>query len=305
MKDFQFDNKRHRVKYCPCKKSNKDGKFVPYKGFEKYGFCHSCSQTFLPKKETYKYYKPHSKISAEIDVIDTGIFAESHCNYDLNNFVIFLKKKLHTSNAMELVRNFYLGTSKKYSGHVIYWQIDEKFQIRTGKIMSYNPETGKRNQSDYPKWVHKELGNNMKQCLFGLHLINKYPDKDIHIVESEKTAVLMSYFNPSVMWLASGGSNGLQSYKFEALKGRNVCLFPDQGKYELWNTKMNQLQIEHPSIKFSPTSIECDSWFKNNEIEKGDDIADCFLKSHRIIKHDKDWEQGEYDQIFKMEKPPN
>ena len=84
-----------------------------------------------------------------------------------------------------------------------------------------------------------------------------------------------------------------------------MCLFPDQGKYELWNTKMNQLQIEHPSIKFSPTSIECDSWFKNNEIEKGDDIADCFLKSHRIIKHDKDWEQGEYDQIFKMEKLPN
>ena len=67
----------------------------------------------------------------------------------------------------------------------------------------------------------------------------------------------------------------------------------------------NQLQIEHPSFKFSPTSIECDSWFQNNEIEKGDDIADYFLKSHNITKHDKDWEQEEYDQIFKKQKPSN
>ena len=30
-----------------------------------------------------------------------------------------------------------------------------------------------------------------------------------------------------------------------------------------------------------------------------------FLKSHNITKHDKDWKQEEYDQIFKKQKPPS
>ncbi len=135
MNDLPFDTNRHRVKYCPCKKSNRDGKFVPYKGFEKYGFCHSCSQTFLPKKETYKYYKPHSKIITKVDVVDPVLFSESHCSYDINNFVIFLKKRLHTSNAMELVRNFYLGTSiddlSKLGDKIIQTSFSQELSLNT------------------------------------------------------------------------------------------------------------------------------------------------------------------------------
>ena len=28
--ELKFDKKRNRVKFCPCGKDNKDGKFVPY-----------------------------------------------------------------------------------------------------------------------------------------------------------------------------------------------------------------------------------------------------------------------------------
>ena len=46
--ELKLDKKRSRVKQCPCGKSNKDGKFAPYEGFEDKGYCHSCQQTFLP-----------------------------------------------------------------------------------------------------------------------------------------------------------------------------------------------------------------------------------------------------------------
>lgn len=45
---MEFDANRGRVKYCPCNKSNHDGKFAPFKGCEVHGYCHSCGKTFLP-----------------------------------------------------------------------------------------------------------------------------------------------------------------------------------------------------------------------------------------------------------------
>ena len=63
----------------------------------------------------------------------------------------------------------------------------------------------------------------------------------LSIVESEKTACLMSYFNPSFVWLACGGSNGLNERKLRILQGRKVVLFPDHSKYEDWTEKANSL----------------------------------------------------------------
>ena len=90
----------------------------------------------------------------------------------------------------------------------------------------------------------------------------------------------MNIFLSLLIWLATGGSTGLQSYKFEALKGRNVCLFPDQGKYEQWNEQMERLQSIHTTINFQPTSIDCEKWFEENELEKGGDIADYYLRKN-------------------------
>ena len=41
---------------------------------------------------------------------------------------------------------------------------------------------------------------------------------------------------------------------------------------------MERLQFEHPSIKFYPTSIECELWHEENILEKGGDIADYYLR---------------------------
>tara|TARA_R110002012_G_scaffold303894_1_gene506148 strand:+ start:19 stop:852 length:834 start_codon:yes stop_codon:yes gene_type:complete len=274
--ELKFDKKRFRVKYCPCNKSNKDGKFVPYENQVKYGYCHSCDKTYLPEKDnTIEKYIPPVKQTV-FDLIDPDLVVRSWDSFEINHFAIFLKK-MFGSESDELIKKFMLGTSS--DNGVVFWQIDEKMRTRTGKVMAYNPNTGKRIKDVFPTWVHKIYNQTYQQCFFGLHQIKDRPgSQDIHIVESEKTAIIMSYFHPEIIWLASGGSTGLQTYKFEALKGRKVCLFPDQGKYELWNEQMERLQFEYPSIYFYPTSVECELWHKENILKDGGDIADYYLR---------------------------
>ena len=49
----------------------------------------------------------------------------------------------------------------------------------------------------------------------------------IAVVESEKTAVIMSAVKPEYIWLATGGKTELNVAKLKPLAGRKVILFPD------------------------------------------------------------------------------
>jgi hypothetical protein len=56
---------RFKVETCPCGKSNKDGKFVPFEYCVKFGYCHSCSETFLANlqsKSDFVYNLPERQI---------------------------------------------------------------------------------------------------------------------------------------------------------------------------------------------------------------------------------------------------
>lgn len=127
---------------------------------------------------------------------------------------------------------------------IIWWQIDRDGVVRTGKVMKYL-SNGHRDKSDtFPvTWAHKHRrlkdqfkGEELKQCLFGEHLLTKHPEKPVALVESEKTAVIMSRIYPETLWLATGGSQGIKSdERLAPLHGRKVLLIPDNGQY--WNWK--------------------------------------------------------------------
>lgn len=60
---------------------------------------------------------------------------------------------------------------------------------------------------------------------------NKNP---VAIVESEKTAILMSTLMPDYTWLATGGLHNLNPAMFTALKRYKIQLFPDLGGFLGW-----------------------------------------------------------------------
>ncbi|MEI8205027.1 MAG: DUF6371 domain-containing protein [Bacteroidota bacterium] len=166
-----------------------------------------------------------------------------------SNFVSFLKDHFSEEQIQKAFENYLLGATK--NKEVIFWQIDINGKIRTGKIMQYNPKTGRRlkHQSGAINWVHNKLKKsgalpedyNLQQCFFGEHLLKIHPEKFVAIVESEKSATIASIIIPELIWLAAGSLNGLSIEKCQVLKNRKVILLPDSGAFEKWQIKSETL----------------------------------------------------------------
>ncbi|MFT5253776.1 MAG: hypothetical protein ACI87N_002821, partial [Flavobacteriales bacterium] len=179
---------------------------------ENYGRCDresECRYYSNPANE-----KKHFSMSKTPEISLTSYIAintmnETETRYSQNNFVKFLLNHFTVRQVGITLEVYRVGTSKHWKGASIFWQIDAKNRVRTGKIMLYNESSGKRIKEPYShvNWVHSVLklkGFNLKQCLFGLHRINIELSNPIAIVESEKTAVIMSIVAPDFIWLATG-----------------------------------------------------------------------------------------------------
>jgi hypothetical protein len=156
-------------------------------------------------------------------------------------FHLWMSEVLTFTDALVAINDYHIDG---IDGKVIWWQIDRDGVTRTGKVMKYLAN-GHRDKSDvFPvTWAHKHRrlkdkfqGEELKQCLFGEHLLSKYPDKPVALVESEKPAVILSRIYTDHLWLATGGSQGIKSdERLAPLHGRKVLLIPDNGQY--WNWK--------------------------------------------------------------------
>ena len=135
-----------------------------------------------------------------------------------------------------------------------------------------------------PQWLDDyELNDSKVRCLFGEHLLNKYPHNPIALVEAPKTALIGSiYFglpdNPNnYLWLAVYNKSSLNYTKCKALKNRKVVLFPDTSKdgitYNEWKEKAEKIQEQIPSSIFE-TSDLLEQLATNFQKEKGIDLAD-------------------------------
>jgi hypothetical protein len=107
--------------------------------------------------------------------------------------------------------------------------------------------TGKRVRrpnTKYINWVHSVLDikdYNLKQCIFGEHLLQTEPYKTIGIVESEKTAIIATPYMPEILFLAVGSLNNFKYDILKPLKGHKIMLFPDLGCFDQWEKKADQL----------------------------------------------------------------
>lgn len=162
-----------------------------------------------------------------------------------NQFIQYLFTHFSEEQLQEVHQRYFFGTTE--SGAMVYFQIDATGKVRAGKIITYDPETGKRDKSANPpaNWVHSICAIqdfHLQQCFFGERLITKFPDKKIAIVESEKTAIICSILYPEWNWLAAGSRDGLSMEKCKVLKGKRVALFPDIDAHSKWLLKAEELQ---------------------------------------------------------------
>jgi hypothetical protein len=209
-----------------------------------------------------------------------------------NNFVSYLRSLFDADTVNELVKQFYIGTSDFWRGATVFWQIDMKRHIRSGKIMLYDAATGKRVKETQPDgcrlskitWAHSILQKqgmikdfNLRQCLFGEHQLAAQ-NKPVAIVESEKTAIIASVYLPAFIWLACGSLTNLTTDKCRVLAGRKVILFPDLNCFGKWRERAAYLQSLldcHVTISdlLERTTTEADK-------TQGFDLADYLVNQH-------------------------
>jgi hypothetical protein len=250
------------------------------------GYHYTPKQYFQDKNISFdtsqpKAYKPRPVKTQQkpVSFIPVEVFKASLKAYETNNFVQFLINLFGVEVASQLVSRYFIATSKHWNGATVFWQIDTQGKIRTGKIMLYNPTTGKRVKNiELPVyWVHKALKQpefELRQCLFGEHLINQDKSKPIAVCESEKTAVIASVYLPQFIWVAVGSLTNLNAEKCSILKGRTVTLFPDLNGFEKWSNKAKELS--HLAIFTISDLLER----KATEAEKkqGFDLVDYLIK---------------------------
>ena len=134
------------------------------------------------------------------DIIDEG------GSNSLKPYVVMLVGK---DKADEAFRRYRVTTA--LGDWCVFWQIARDGSIRGGKAIRY--VMGHRDKTQVPpvRWMHKErryrnrvTGEALEQCFFGEHLLTD--GCKVAVVESEKTALVMSAVNDEYVWLASGGS---------------------------------------------------------------------------------------------------
>ena len=162
---------------------------------------------------------------------------------------------LTDSQLRRAAERYRLGCSKE--GGVIFWEIDDQQRVHTGKIMYYQSDCH-RDKAHNPTWVHSLMKDKLpanyelQHCLFGLHLLTSdisHQTSSVALVESEKTAIILSEKFPDFIWLSCGG---LQMFKPELLAplvNHKVVIFPDTDEtgeaYKAWLAVLQQAQRQY------------------------------------------------------------
>lgn len=152
----------------------------------------------------------------------------------------------------------------------LFQNVDKKWiNVKKGRYDKY----GKRNKDmGFYSMKHTNDGY-YALCLYGEHL---FTNRKIYIVESEKTAVIASWFYPQYDWCACGAASGLSdgsndsNDKIKILKDKNVVWMCDADKAGRNNSSIRNM-IKH-NIRFRIVDL-----FTSRE--DGYDIADRIIES--------------------------
>ena len=225
----------------------------------------------------------------EPSLIPYKFVQKSIARFDINPLYTYLCAVLGKNETKRIFQLYIVGTGKKWGGCAVFWQIDINGNVRAGKLMGYNPETGHRvkEPTSQVTWAHSALklpDFHLVQCLFGEHLLREKPNATVALVESEKTALIMSNYMPDFIWLATGGMDGCFNEKtMQVLRGRTVVLFPDLGGWNKWQKKS---QVLKPICKRLIMSNVIEKQANDEHRQQGLDIADFFLMkptAHEIL----------------------
>jgi predicted RNA-binding Zn-ribbon protein involved in translation (DUF1610 family) len=241
-----------------------------------YGRCDretSCGYKLYPNNNSILSYDYIAPPPEKPSYIEKEILKKTLTKYEINPLTTYLYSHYSEDEVSVTIDKYQVGTSNQFNNSTVFWQMDNTGNIRSGKIMAYETATGKRlkDENDKPliNWVHTALklpNYILNQCLFGLHLLNDNV-KQVAIVESEKTALIMSIEFPQHIWMSTGSLQGFKYEYLEPIKDIEIIAFPDKGGYAQW-------QKIAKTLNEKGFNIEISKLLEKEEYKDGWDLVD-------------------------------
>lgn len=240
---------------------------------------------------------------------DFETFKQTLQHYEKNAFIQNLLTRVafpfEVDEVTKVIQLYRLGTvANGYrAGANTFPFIDIKGNVRAVQVKQFdeqNHTTGTdflhsiiekhhtRNNKPLPEWLEAYNKNEIKvSCLFGEHLLSKYPYNPVALVEAPKTAVYGTlYFGlpetpESLIWLAVYNKSSFSFDKLKVLQGRFVYVFPDLSKdgstFKEWETKVKEYEKRLPGTRFIFSDL-LEQLAPQQDKERGKDIADYLIK---------------------------
>ncbi len=205
-------------------------------------------------------------------------------NYDRNAFLQFLLNLFPdcSEEIQAVLKMYFVGT---YEDYCCFPSIDRLNRVCRAKLIRFNRATGRRLKGDYDtsslvRKLKLKEDFNYKQIFFGEHLLPKYPNKPVAIVEAEKTAIIASLCFPEFVWLGCNSKAWLKTERLKRLDNRQIILYPDADGFELWQSIALDAQRQGSTIKVS-NLIE--SHATDEQKANGYDLADYLINQQAEI----------------------
>jgi hypothetical protein len=260
-------------------------------------------------KPTQASYKKKPVNKPKRAYIPNEVLNQTRAGYEQNIFIQNLLSSVpfpfEVQDVEQVISLYHIGTVQNgyRAGAITFPFIDVNHNVRAVQVKQfdkYNHTTGtdflhsiiekhhNRNNTPVPNWLTPYNDNETKvSCLFGEHLLSKYPHSPIALVEAPKTAIYSTlYFGPpeqpkNLLWLAVYNLSSLNYEKCKALKGRKVYLFPDLSKegraFDLWSRKANEIQKRIQGTSFQVSNL-LEQLAPDDDRNQGKDIADYLIK---------------------------
>ena len=190
-----------------------------------------------------------------------------------NTFVDFLHTLFDSPKVAAAVERYCIGGDS--SGRTIFPNIDTEGRCVGGAVIPYLVN-GHRDKSKGASNIHAELRRKDKtlptqadQVLFGSHLLRLYPSASVGIVESQKSAVILSVIYPNLIWLATAGMTNFNARLLAPIYDRNVIAYPDVNGVKVWTERAKDLPFKN---------IRVSDWWRYAQDEK-EDITDVVIRA--------------------------
>ena len=205
------------------------------------GYCFECSRLCLDARTSELGVTlgppPKQVKEAPRDVVVSSRMAPDNLRSSLKKYLRKQNSGLSDSEVSERVDSVWeeYGVGGGPRGVTVFW-IQETLDAMpvTAQAVQYRAGSINRDKSSSPYYLHTKWGGGFPRVGFGTHLLEKYPEREVGVVEAPKTALIASIYRPERVWIATVGESGIRWALNSIPSTRTVEVYPDNDAVESW-----------------------------------------------------------------------